>query len=119
MPTRILLVEDQAVLALAEAQTLERHGFDVVTAHRGEKAIEIVGTTPDLDLILMDIDLGEGMDGTQAAERILEMRAIPIVFLTSHTENEYVDRVERISGYGYVLKKIGRASCRERVCHRV
>jgi PAS domain S-box-containing protein len=55
----------------------------------------------------MDIDLGAGMDGTEAAAAILDLRDLPIVFLTNHAEREYVERVKRISRYGYVLKSAG------------
>jgi PAS domain S-box-containing protein len=55
----------------------------------------------------MDIDLGEGMDGTQAAGKILSNRDLPIVFLTSHTEKEMVQRVKDITSYGYVIKNSG------------
>jgi CheY-like chemotaxis protein len=70
-PPRILLVEDEAVIALAERKTLERHGFSVELAHSGKDAVEAMGNDPEYDLVLMDIDLGSGMDGTEAAERIL------------------------------------------------
>jgi PAS domain S-box-containing protein len=52
----------------------------------------------------MDIDLGEGIDGPEAARQILMTCHIPIVFLTSHAEKEYVDRVKEITRYGYILK---------------
>ncbi|MFP4407790.1 MAG: response regulator [Spirochaetaceae bacterium] len=99
MSKRILLVEDEALIAMAEAQMLKQHGYEVVTAHNGKKAIEAVDSDPEISLILMDIDLGTGMDGTEAAETILTSRYLPIVFLTSHSEKEYVDRVKKISGY--------------------
>lgn len=59
------------------------------------------------DLVLMDIDLGDGMDGTEAARQILLRRNVPIAFLTSHMEKEYVDRAKAISSYGYVVKDTG------------
>jgi DNA-binding NarL/FixJ family response regulator len=52
----------------------------------------------------MDIDLGGGIDGTQAAEAILKERDIPIVFLSSHTDPEVVGKTEKITSYGYVVK---------------
>lgn len=107
MSKRILLVEDEALIALSEAKMLEKHGYEVVTAHSGEKAIEAVDSDPDISLILMGIDLGRGMDGTEAAEEIRTSHDIPIVFLTSHSEKEYVDRVRKTTGYGYVLKNSG------------
>jgi PAS domain S-box-containing protein len=103
----LLLVEDEAIVALGEKRILERNGFEVLTAHSGEKAISLVAENPDIDLILMDIDLGEGIDGPEAAQRIRAAHDIPIVFLTSHTEPEYVDRVKEITGYGYVVKDSG------------
>lgn len=107
MKKTILLVEDEAIIAMNEASILRKHDFEVITAYNAEKAIEQVACT-SVDLVLMDIDLGENrMDGTKAAKRILECRELPIVFLTNHYEKEYVERVEAITGYGYVLKSAG------------
>ncbi len=107
MKKKILLVEDEALIALSEAKTLQRNGFEVVTALDGEDAEKKALNDTDISLILMDIDLGGGIDGTTAAEHILKKREIPIVFLTSHSEKEYVDKVKEITRYGYVLKKSG------------
>jgi len=107
MSSKILLVEDEALIAMPEAKMLEKHGYEVVTAYKGEKAVEAVDNDPEISLILMDIDLGKGIDGTEAAEKILERHDIPIVFLTSHSEKEYVERVRKITNYGYVLKNSG------------
>ena len=103
----ILLVEDEAIIALAEKKVLERHGFRVVIAGSGEKALEMVNDLPDIDLILMDIDLGRGMDGTEAAVQILANREIPLIFLSSHSEKEVVDKTEGITSYGYIVKNSG------------
>src|SRR6056297_3506441 len=107
MSEKILLVEDEALLAMSTVKMLEKHRFEVVTAHNGEKAVEIVEEDPEISLILMDIDLGRAMDGTETAQKILEEHDIPIVFLTSHSEKEYVDRVKKITNYGFVLKNSG------------
>lgn len=107
MNKKILLVEDQAVLAMSEAQMLRNHDFEVVVAHKGEEAVEIVDSDPDISLMLMDIDLGRGIDGTEAAREVLKKHDLPIVFLTSHSEQEYVKKVKEISNYGYVLKNSG------------
>ena len=105
MGKTILLVEDEAVIALAEKQRLEHEGFEVLLAASGEEALETaLGEGHRLDLVLMDIDLGSGMDGTEAARRILEFRDIPLLFLSSHMEKEIVARTEEISSYGYVVK---------------
>ncbi len=103
----ILLVEDERLIALAEKRTLENHGYTVVTVNTGEKAIEYVHSGDDIDLILMDIDLGAGIDGTEAAETILRDRDIPLAFLSAHTDPETVEKTEGITSYGYILKNSG------------
>lgn len=103
----ILLVEDDALIAMDEEATLRKHGFNVITALTGEEAVSIAGAVTEIDLVLMDIDLGDGMDGTEAARRILNARDIPVVFLSSHTEPEVVEKTEAITSYGYVVKNSG------------
>jgi PAS domain S-box-containing protein len=100
----ILLVDDDAILAINGKIQLEKYGYKVVVANSGEKAVEIVRTVPEIDLILMDIDLGSGMDGTETAALILAEYELPIVFLSSHTEPAVVEKTEKISSYGYVVK---------------
>lgn len=107
MSKKLLLVEDQAIIAMNQKRILEKNGFTVEVANDGENALRAVDVDPEISLVLMDIDLGTGMDGTQAAEYILQKRELPIIFLTSHTEKEYVDKVKKITGYGYVLKDAG------------
>ena len=104
----ILLVEDEAIIALNQKKQLEKHGYLVTHAISGEKAVEIT-KSPEykIDLILIDIDLGKGIDGTQAAKEILEIEEIPVVFLSSHTEPEVVEKTESITSYGYVVKNSG------------
>jgi two-component system, sensor histidine kinase PdtaS len=105
----ILLVEDETLIAMAEKMTLEKAGYRVITASKGRKAIDIISGAngDDIDLILMDIDLGSGMDGTEAAQIILETRRIPLVFLSSHTEPGVVKKTEGITSYGYIVKNSG------------
>ncbi|MBU0926713.1 MAG: PAS domain-containing protein [Spirochaetes bacterium] len=101
----ILLVEDEAVIAMAEARQLESEGYRVVHCPSGEAAIDLVCSSREpVDLILMDIDLGRGMDGTQAAREILSRLDIPVLFLSSHTEKAVVEKSEAITNYGYVVK---------------
>jgi PAS domain S-box-containing protein len=104
----ILLVEDEAVLAMATVRQLRERGYSVEHAFDGESALARATADPgSIDLILMDINLGEGMSGPEAAREILESREIPIVFLSSHTEKSIVESTEEISSYGYVSKNSG------------
>lgn len=103
----ILLVEDEALIALNEAMKLKSFGYEVHTAHDADEAVLMAEENHKIDLVLMDIDLGAGTDGAEAAERILGIRNLPIVFLTSHVEEEYVERVKRITRFGYIIKNSG------------
>ena len=103
----ILLVEDEVIIAMTERAMLEKHGYTVRVANTGEKAVEMAMAHKDIDLILMDINLGPGIDGTEAATMILEERDIPLAFLSSHTEREVVEKTEGITSYGYIVKNSG------------
>ncbi len=104
---KILLVEDDGIIAFSEKLTLEKNNFDVVLASTGEEAVALMNGRDDIDMVLMDIDLGRGIDGTAAAELILEKQEVPIVFLSGHTEKEILDKTDKITSYGYILKSAG------------
>jgi PAS domain S-box-containing protein len=103
----ILIVEDQILIAMSEKIALENYGYSVITANSGETAVEMLEGRLAVDLILMDIDLGKGIDGTETAGIILRNHDVPIVFLSSHTETAIVEKTEKISSYGYVVKNSG------------
>jgi CheY-like chemotaxis protein len=104
----ILLVEDNSITAKLEKMELEKAGYIVYLAETGEKAIEsVLQKNLPADLILMDIDLGEGIDGTEAAEKILACKDMPVVFLSTHTDPAVVEKTEKITSYGYAVKNTG------------
>ncbi len=105
---KILLVENEALIAMHEIRELESRGYDVIHVLTGEDAVKTqLESGSSVDLILMDIDLGDGIDGTQAAYQILQTKDVPVVFLSSHTEPEIVEKTEKITSYGYVVKNTG------------
>lgn len=104
---RILIVEDSRFLAQITANILNKYGYVTEIALTGEEAVEKVRGSQCPDLILMDIELGKGMDGALAARTIQQFRDLPVVFLTAHTEQEIVDKIRSVTGYGYVLKGVG------------
>ncbi len=103
----ILIVEDDSILALAASRIIKKNGYEALIVHTGEKAVKAVSEEKRIDLVLMDIDLGHGIDGTEAARQILKIREVPVIFLTSHWEKEFVDKVKSITRYGYVVKDSG------------
>ncbi len=105
--TTLLLVEDDALIATTTALKLKCYGYEVLMASTGQEAVHMVRETPDIDLVLMDVDLGEGFSGPEAAREILRTASIPIIFLTAHAEREMVEKVKGITRYGYVIKNSG------------
>ncbi len=108
----ILLVEDQALISMSYKRDLEKLGYKVLTVFTGEEAVEIVDKTPDIDLILMDIHLGSGIDGTEASKIILEKRELPLIFVTSHTDPATIEKVEQIPSYGFLTRSSGQMQIR-------
>lgn len=103
-PRTILLVEDEVLIAVDRRRSLERLGYRVVVSHTGEQAVP-EAQSDDVDLILMDLDLGpRRMDGSEAARRILATRSVPIIFLSSHTEPDVIARTDASGAYGFVIK---------------
>lgn len=103
----ILMVEDEAIISLSTSKILQKNGFNVITANKGEKAIALIADSNEIDLVLMDINLGPGIDGVETAAEILKLKHLPIIFLTSHSEKEIVDKIKTITSYGYVIKNSG------------
>lgn len=79
---RILLVEDEAIAARDEKHRLEACGYEVLAAVSGAEAIGLFARHEEIDLVLIDIGLGDGLDGTKTANAILEEREIPILFFS-------------------------------------
>jgi CheY-like chemotaxis protein len=86
-PPKVLVVEDESIIALATTANLRRMGCEVLaTAATGQQAVDIaVRNTPDV--VLMDIMLEGGMSGIEAATRIREHKPdLPIIYCTAYTD---------------------------------
>lgn len=101
---QIMVVEDEAVSALALRTSLERLGYDVaLTVSTGEDAVAAARSTP-LDVILMDIRLNGAMGGIEAAEIIRAEGDIPVIYLTAYADPETLSRAKVAEPYGYLVK---------------
>ncbi|MET0414330.1 MAG: diguanylate cyclase [Polyangiaceae bacterium] len=111
-PTRILIVEDERIVALDLRGTLEEFGYDVVgLAASGAEAIEkAVATLPDL--ILMDIRLDGHIDGIQAAAAIHARVDVAVVYLSANADTETVGRALETAPAGYLAKPYNYRSLR-------
>ncbi|MBW3540848.1 MAG: PAS domain S-box protein, partial [Planctomycetes bacterium] len=102
--TRILIVEDQGIVARDLKLCLEGLGFTVpaLTAS-AEEALELARAHRP-DLVLMDIRLKGEMDGIEAAGRIREDLHLPVVYLTAQVDRSTIERAKATGPFGYVLK---------------
>ena len=101
---RILIVEDEIIIAKDIETTLVKDGFTVVgLVSSGEKTIqEIEKVAPDL--ILIDIKLRGKMDGIETAEIIKNRFDLPVIYLTSYKDEETLLRAKVTEPYGYIIK---------------
>jgi putative two-component system response regulator len=103
---KILVVEDERIVARDLARQLTDLGYDVVaTAYSGEEAVHKVGEVHP-DLVLMDIVLAGKMDGIQAAEKIAALSGTPVVYLTSYADDKTFGRATLTGPSGYILKPV-------------
>ncbi len=102
--TKILIVEDEGLVARDIEETLIRLGYDVVAiAHSGRDAVEEAARYKPA-VVLMDIVLQGDMDGIAAAGLIREHSDIPIVYLTAYADNKTLQRAKLTTPFGYILK---------------
>lgn len=101
---RILVVEDEAVIALRLQKRLKEMGYDVPDiAYSGEDAVEKAGRLRP-DLVLMDIMLPGKLDGIEAAKIVKAEFDIPVIFLTAFSEDKILKRAKQAEPFGYLLK---------------
>ena len=104
MTPRLLIVEDETIVALDLRMRVEALGYQVVAlAHTGARAVELAEQHLP-DLVLMDVHLGEGMDGIEAATLIRDRLHAPVVFITAYADPETLERARRATPYGYLVK---------------
>lgn len=101
---RIMVVEDENIVAQDIQSTLEGLGYDVTcVVSTGEDAIKMASEV-NPDLILMDIMLKGNIDGVDAAEQIRNRFSLPVVYLTAYTDENTLKRAKITEPYAYILK---------------
>jgi two-component system, response regulator PdtaR len=100
---RILIAEDETIIRLDLRDLLVRSGFEVVAeAKDGEEAVALARSEAP-DLAILDVKMPR-LDGIEAARRIMDERAIPIVMLTAYGQEELVSRAVEVGVFGYLVK---------------
>ncbi len=101
---RILIVEDESIVAKDIQNSLKNLGYQVsAVVNSGDKAIrEVEESRPDI--ILMDIMLKGSMTGIDAAKQIKDRFSIPVIFLTAYADDNTLNKAKIIEPYGYIIK---------------
>lgn len=103
-PVKVMVVEDERIVALHLKQQLSKLGYDVVSvAYSGEQALRLIASAPP-DIVLMDIRIDGDLDGIETATRIPSELHLPIIYLTAHAEEDTLARARETRPFGYLLK---------------
>jgi CheY-like chemotaxis protein len=101
---KILIVEDENILALGLKKKLENLGYLVTNiANSGSETLKMVNETIP-DIVLMDIVIKGDIDGIETAAELNKNYSIPIIYLTAYADDEILKRAARTEPYGYILK---------------
>lgn len=103
---KILLVEDEAITALAMNMALENMGYATCEpVATGRKALERL-PLDEPDVILMDINLTGDMDGIETAHRVRALGPTPIIFISGYSSNELMARANAIDPVAIFVKPV-------------
>ncbi len=103
---KILIVEDEVLIAQCLKMDLELMGFDVCDfVASGEEAI-IKAKEKNPEVIIMDINLSGEMDGIEAAIEIINYKNIPILFCTGYGNKELDERAQKINPIAFLRKPV-------------
>lgn len=101
---KVLVVEDEPTAALDITHRLKTIGYEVLDSVAGGEAALDAARELRPDIILMDIVLEGSMDGIEAAAEIRSTLDIPVIYLTSHAEEDIVTRAKITEPFGYIIK---------------
>ena len=104
MNKKILVVEDESLIALDIKFILEKEGYDVITNIKTvETAIACI-EEHNLDMVLIDINLNQNKDGVDLGTYLLAKDTIPYIYITSYSNKVVLDRVNDTRPHGYIVK---------------
>jgi DNA-binding LytR/AlgR family response regulator len=113
--SKILIVEDEPIIASDIEMTLEDLGYEVtaVVDNAPDAMHSLAKNTPDL--VLLDINIEGDSDGIMLAEDINKEFAIPLVFLTSNADKVTINRVKRTNPAGFIVKPFSEQDLRSNI----
>jgi CheY-like chemotaxis protein len=103
---RILIVEDEFIIAMLIERQVMRLGFDVIEkVTTGQRAIDVVKEQP-CDLVLMDIKIIGDMDGIETMQIIREFSDVPVIYITGNSDPLTRQKAFETNPSGYIIKPI-------------
>ncbi len=113
--TKILIVEDEGIIAMELEKTLKSLGYHVIgRAMNGDKAIDYLATR-EVQLALLDINIKGTLSGIDLAKLIRKKYRIPFVFITSYSDQTTLDMVKETMPYGYIVKPFNKNDLRSNI----
>lgn len=107
--TRVLIVEDESIVALEIKKALIKLGFEVTNMVSKYEDVLACITDKEPDIIIMDINLeGSSKDGIEIVQEVQKIRNIPILYLTAYSDNGTIDRAVATNPIGYLIKPFKR-----------
>lgn len=110
---RILVAEDEVIIAMDLKHTLEEWGFNVEKTFRKGEDLLRYAQADDPEILIMDIFLAGEMDGITAAKEVLKSNNIPVIFMTGHMGQKYSSKINIGCKHSYITKPFSKEELKQ------
>ncbi len=105
---RVLVAEDEAIIALDLQKTLKKWGYNVeATFKKGEDLLKFA-QADDPEILIMDIFLAGHLDGISTAREVLKTNKVPVIFMTGAAQPQYAKNIDIGGKYEYLQKPVSK-----------
>ncbi|WP_152057211.1 response regulator [Aliarcobacter butzleri] len=112
---KILIVENESIVALEIKRTLEHFNFEVTDIAFDYKSAISSALSNKPDLILVDINLGKGKDGIEVVKKIQTFYDVPIIYLTAFCEDKIINKAIKTKPVSYLIKPFKREELKSNI----
>ena len=103
---RVMIVEDESLVALEISEAVEQYGFEIVGICADGACAVSMAEEERPDLVLMDIRIKGEIDGIETAQKILQKYRISVIFLTAFSDEKHIESAVALNPLGYLVKPI-------------
>jgi two-component system, response regulator PdtaR len=113
----ILLVEDEAIVAMITGKMLEYMGYEVVDILKSsEEVLNFYSTPKSVDLILMDVKLKGNMDGIELVKKLRNDNiSTHVIFITGNSDLKTMESIYQINNSSYLIKPVTEIELRKKI----